>query len=144
MKKKDRIDDALHATRAALESGIVPGGGAALLYAGLSLDNLKGENFDQNVGISIVKEACRAPISKIVENAGKEPGVIISRLLDGKRDNRNGYDAFNDQFVNMIEKGIIDPLKVVKTALIDAASIAGLMITSEVLIVDEQEKKPTK
>lgn len=115
-----------------------------MLYAGLSLDNLKGENFDQNVGISIVKEACRAPISKIVENAGKEPGVIISRLLDGKRDNRNGYDAFNDQFVNMIEKGIIDPLKVVKTALIDAASIAGLMITSEVLIVDEQEKKPTK
>jgi len=144
-EKKDRIDDALHATRAALEAGIVPGGGSALLFASLTLENLKGENFDQNVGIDIIREACKAPISKIVENAGKEGGVIIARLLEGKNlDKRMGYDAFNDEFVNMIEKGIIDPLKVVKTALVDAASIAGLMITSEVLIVDEPEKKEKK
>jgi len=145
-EKKDRIDDALHATRAALEAGIVPGGGCALLYAGLALESVKGDNFDQNVGIDIIREACRSPISKIVENAGKEGGVVISRLIEGKNNlnKRMGYDALNDEFVDMIEKGIIDPLKVVKTALIDAASIAGLMITSEVLIVDEPEKKEKK
>jgi len=143
-EKKDRLDDALHATRAALDSGIVPGGGCALLYAGLALENLKGENFDQDVGIGIIRDACKAPISKIVENAGKEPAVIISRLMNDKVDKQFGYDALNDKFVNMIEKGIIDPVKVVKTALVDAASIAGLMITTEVLIVEEPDEVKQK
>eukprot|EP00825_Cyclidium_porcatum_P052366 TRINITY_DN98_c0_g1_i1.p1 TRINITY_DN98_c0_g1~~TRINITY_DN98_c0_g1_i1.p1 ORF type:complete len:569 (+),score=149.39 TRINITY_DN98_c0_g1_i1:196-1902(+) len=139
---KDRITDALNATKAAVEEGIVVGGGCALLYASKCLEDLKGENFDQDVGINIVKHAIQIPCKQIAENAGKEGSIILGKLLEQK-DEDMGYDASDDKFVNMIEKGIIDPTKVVRSALIDSSSIASLMITTETMIVEEEdEKKP--
>lgn len=137
---KDRITDALNATKAAVEEGIVVGGGCALLYASKSLGQLKGENFDQDVGINIVKSAIQIPCKQIAENAGKEGSIITGKLLEMNNEEM-GYDAQEDKYVNMIEKGIIDPTKVVRSALIDASSVASLMITTECMIVEEEEPK---
>ncbi|MDD3021661.1 MAG: chaperonin GroEL [Alphaproteobacteria bacterium] len=134
-ERKDRVDDAMHATRAAVEEGIVPGGGTALLYASKSLDGLKGENADQQAGIEIVRRAIQAPIRQIVENAGKEGSIIVGKLLE-QNSVTYGYDAQGDIYCDLIEAGIIDPVKVVRTALQNAASVAGLMITTEAMICD--------
>jgi len=141
-EKKDRYDDALNATRAAVEEGIVPGGGAALLKASLSLGEVKTENFDQQLGVSIIKEALARPMRVIAENAGKEGGVVIGNLLEKHgEDFAMGYDAAEDKFVNMFDAGIIDPLKVVRTGLSDASGVASLLTTSEACIVDAPEEK---
>ena len=140
-EKKDRVDDALHATRAAVEEGIVPGGGVTLLYASKALDSLKPANDDQRVGIDIVRRALKAPAKQIVVNAGDDGSIIVGKLLDQK-DEKHGYDAQQGQFVDMFKSGIIDPTKVVRTALQDAASIAGLLITTEAMIAEKPEKKP--
>ena len=137
-EKKDRVDDALHATRAAVEEGIVVGGGAALLYASQALASLKADNNDENVGINIIRQAIKAPIYQIITNAGEEAAVIAGKLLE-KGDKNMGYDAQNGEYVNMFEKGIIDPTKVVRSALQGAASIAGLLITTEAMIADKPE-----
>lgn len=132
---KDRIQDALCATRAATEDGIVVGGGAALLYASKRLDNLKGDNFDQNIGIKIVKEACKIPTKTICANAGFEGSIIVDKLLE-KNDPTQGFNAHKGEFCNMLENGIIDPVKVVRTALVDSTGVASLMITTEAMVVD--------
>nr|CAI39019.1 hsp60, putative [Paramecium tetraurelia] len=137
---KDRITDALNATRAAVDEGIVVGGGCALLYATRVLDKLKGDNFDQNIGIQIVKKAIELPCRTIVENAGEEGAVVVGKLLEGK-DEEFGYDASKSQYVNMIKAGIIDPTKVVRTALVDAASGASLMTTTECMIVEGKKEE---
>ncbi len=133
-ERKDRVDDALNATRAAVEEGIVPGGGLALLRAAFKL-NIKGDNEDQNVGIAIVKKALEAPIRQIVENAGVEGSIVVGKLRESKDDNY-GFDAQTETYVDMYQAGIIDPVKVVRTALQDAASVAGLIITTEAAIVE--------
>lgn len=134
-ERKDRVDDALHATRAAVEEGIIAGGGAALLYATKALDGLKGDNDDQTVGIDIIRRAIQAPIRQIAKNAGDEGSVIVGKLLEGK-DTNQGWDAQNGAFVDMVKAGIIDPVKVVRTALQDAASVASLMITTEAVVTE--------
>jgi chaperonin GroEL len=139
-EKKDRVDDALHATRAAVEEGVVPGGGVTLLYAAKALDGLKYANEDQRVGIEIVRKALAVPAKQIVVNAGGDGSIIAGKLLD-KNDPEYGYDAQNDTYVNMYQAGIIDPTKVVRTALQDAASVAGLLITTEAMIAEKPEKK---
>jgi chaperonin GroEL len=139
-ERKDRVDDAMHATRAAVEEGILPGGGVALLYAAKALDELKPENDDQKAGIAIVRKALAVPARQIVENAGKEGSVIVGKLLE-RNSNTWGYDAQNDRYVDMIEAGIIDPTKVVRIALQDAVSVAGLMITTEAMVAEKPEKK---
>jgi len=135
-EKKDRVDDALHATKAALESGIVTGGGTALLYAIKVLEKLQGENDDQTAGIRIVSRALSYPIKQICKNAGIDGAVIVGKLLE-KGDQNHGFDAQKQEYVDMIKAGIIDPTKVVITALTTAASIASLVITTEVLIAEE-------
>lgn len=137
-ERKDRVDDALHATRAAVEEGIVPGGGCTLLYASTALDNVKAENDDEKAGINIVRRALQAPIRQIVENAGLDGAVVAGKLLEND-DTDEGFDAQKLEYVNMIKAGIIDPTKVVRTALQDAASVAGLMITTEALVADKPE-----
>jgi len=132
---KDRITDALNATKAAVSEGIVVGGGCALLYASRAIANLKGENFDQNSGIDIIRKAITIPCRTIAENAGKEGATIVNKILENT-DERMGYDAYKDIYVNMIDNGIIDPTKVVRTALQDAVSVSSLMITTECMIVD--------
>ncbi len=134
-KRKDRVDDAMHATRAAVEEGVVAGGGTALLYATKALAKIEGENDDQNVGIDIVRRALQAPIRQIAENAGDEGSVIVAKLLEQK-DTSFGYDAQKGEFTDLIKAGIIDPAKVVRTALQDAASVASLLITTEAVITD--------
>ncbi len=134
-ERKDRVDDALHATRAAVEEGIVAGGGTALLYAGQALEKVQGENEDQNVGIEIIKRALKAPIRQICENAGEEGSVIVGKLLEQK-DTNHGFDAQKGEYTDLVKAGIIDPAKVVRTALQDAASVAGLLITTEAVITD--------
>ncbi|MEL6299985.1 MAG: chaperonin GroEL [Pseudomonadota bacterium] len=129
-ERKDRVDDALNATRAAVEEGVVPGGGVMLLKAIKSLDAVKGDNDDQEAGIQIVKRALQAPIRQIASNAGVEGSIVAGKVLESS-DANFGYDAQNDEYVDMVAKGIIDPAKVVRTALQDAASIAGLLITTE-------------
>jgi chaperonin GroEL len=138
-EKKDRVDDALNATRAAVEEGIVSGGGVALLKAGLKLDGLKGENADQDAGIAIVRRALQAPIRQIAENAGVEGSIVVGKVLESKVANY-GFDAQKEEYVDLIAAGIIDPAKVVRTALQDAASVAGLMITTEAAIVEAPKK----
>jgi len=138
-ERKDRVDDALNATRAAVEEGIVPGGGVALLYASKAIAKLEGDDPDQNAGIDIIRRALQAPIRQIVENAGQEGSVIVGKLLEQKS-NTYGYNAQKEQFVDMVAKGIIDPAKVVRTALQDAASIAGLLITTEAMVADAPAK----
>ncbi|MGE3251125.1 MAG: chaperonin GroEL [Hyphomonadaceae bacterium] len=138
-ERKDRVDDALNATRAAVEEGIVPGGGVALLRAALKL-NVKGDNEDQNVGIQIVKKALEAPIRQIAENAGVEGSIVVGKIRESK-DEAFGFNAQSEEYVDMVKAGIIDPTKVVRTALQDAASVAGLIITTEASIA-EAPKKP--
>ena len=138
-ERKDRVDDALNATRAAVEEGIVPGGGVALLKATLAI-TVEGENSDQDAGIQIVRKALQAPIRQIADNAGVEGSIVVGKVLE-TRGQTFGYDAQKDEYGDMIEKGIIDPAKVVKTALQDAASIAGLMITTEAGIAESSKKK---
>ncbi|MGO7041686.1 chaperonin GroEL [Rhizobium acaciae] len=134
-EKKDRIDDALNATRAAVEEGIVPGGGVALLRAKSALMGLTGENADVTAGISIVLRALEAPIRQIADNAGFEGSIVVGKLADSN-DHNQGFDAQTETYVDMIEAGIVDPAKVVRTALQDAGSIAALLITAEVMIAD--------
>ncbi|WP_019646754.1 chaperonin GroEL [Novispirillum itersonii] len=139
-ERKDRVDDALHATRAAVEEGIVAGGGVALLYSVRALTNLKGANNDQDVGIEIVRRALQAPVRQIAENAGTDGAVVAGKLLE-QTDVNFGFNAQSGQYVDMIASGIIDPTKVVRTALQDAASVAGLLITTEAMISELPEKK---
>ncbi len=138
-ERKDRVDDALHATRAAVEEGIVPGGGTALLYASKVLEGLKGENDDQTRGMDIVRRAILAPVRQIAENAGHDGAVVSGNLLR-EGDETQGFNAATDVYENLVEAGVIDPTKVVRTALQDAASVAGLLITTEAAITDAPEK----
>ncbi len=138
-ERKDRVDDALNATRAAVEEGIVPGGGVALLR-GREAIKVKGDNADQEAGINIVRRALEAPLRQIAENAGVEGSIVVGKVLDNKNKNF-GYDAQNDEYGDMFEKGIIDPAKVVRTALQDAASVAGLLITTEAGVADLPKKE---
>jgi chaperonin GroEL len=140
-ERKDRVDDAMHATRAAVEEGVVPGGGAALLYAIKALDKLTPSNPDQKVGIEIVRKALQTPARQIAENSGTDGSIIVGKLLDSK-DPNYGYDAQKGEFTDMIQAGIIDPTKVVRHALQDAASIAGLLITTEAMVAEKPEPKP--
>jgi chaperonin GroEL len=139
-ERKDRVDDALHATRAAVEEGIVAGGGVALLYAVKALNSLKPGNDDQKVGIDIIRRALQSPVRQIAENAGEDGAVVAGKLLESK-DANYGFDAQKGEFTDMIKAGIIDPTKVVRYALQDAASVAGLVITTEALIAEKPEKK---
>jgi chaperonin GroEL len=139
-ERKDRVDDALNATKAAVEEGIIPGGGAALLYSTKSLANLTGENDDQNVGIAIVRKAIQSPIRQIVENAGVEASIVVGKLLDQKS-NTYGFDAQTEQYVDLIEAGIVDPTKVVRIALQNAASVASLLITTEAMVAERPKKE---
>ncbi|VAX04297.1 Heat shock protein 60 family chaperone GroEL [hydrothermal vent metagenome] len=139
-ERKDRVDDALHATRAAVEEGIVPGGGAALLYAIRALEGLEGVNSDQTVGINIIRKALETPLRQIVENAGEDGAVVAGKLKESK-DINFGFDAQKEEYTDLITAGIIDPTKVVRTALQDAASVAGLLITTEAMVTDHPEEK---
>jgi len=139
-ERKDRVDDALNATRAAVEEGIVPGGGVALLRAKKALENLKGDNEDEQAGIDIIARAIEAPIRQIAANAGVEGAVIVGKVLEADDDNF-GYNAQTGEFGNMIEMGIIDPTKVVRTALEDSSSVSGLMITTEAAIAEKPKKE---
>src|SRR5690606_10259911 len=136
----DRVDDALHATRAAVEEGIVPGGGVALLRAAAKLENLESDNEDQKVGIRIVRKALEAPLRQIAENAGTDGSVVVGKVLENK-DAQWGYNAQTGTYANLVKDGVIDPTKVVRAALQDAASIAGLLITTEAMVADKPEKK---
>ena len=138
-EKKDRIDDALNATRAAVEEGIVPGGGTALLRASIVLD-LKGENDDQTAGINIVRKALQSLVRQIAENAGDEGSIIVGKILESDTDNY-GYNAQTGEFGDMITMGIVDPVKVVRTALQNAASVASLLITTEAMIAELPKKE---
>jgi len=139
-ERKDRVDDALHATRAAVEEGIVPGGGVPLARASLILSKLKADNDDQRFGIEIVRKAVQTPLRQIAENAGEDGAVIAGKVLD--RDEYNwGFDAQSGEFKDLVKAGIIDPTKVVRTALQDAASVAGLLVTTEAMVAEKPEKK---
>ncbi|MBB3956339.1 chaperonin GroEL [Novosphingobium sediminicola] len=140
-ERKDRVDDALHATRAAVEEGIVPGGGTALLYATKALEGLKGVNEDQTRGIDIVRKAITAPIKQIAENAGVDGVLVAGKLLD-QADETLGFNAATETYENLLAAGVIDPTKVVRTALQNASSVAGLLITTEAGIVEKPEDKP--
>jgi chaperonin GroEL len=137
-EKKDRVEDAMYATRAAVEEGIVTGGGAALLYATRALDKLKADNQDQQVGIDIVRKALITPLCQIVENAGFDGGVIAAKMLEQKDDNY-GFDAQADEYTDLVARGIVDPTKVVRIALQDAASIAGLLVTTEAMVAEKPQ-----
>jgi chaperonin GroEL len=139
-EKKDRVDDALNATRAALEEGIVAGGGVALLNSGSEFDKIKSSNSDEATGIQIINKAIEAPLRIIVENSGEEGSVIMSKVLEGNRS--FGYDAKEGKFVDMLKNGIIDPKKVVRVALENAASVAGMILTTECALVDIKEETP--
>ncbi len=139
-ERKDRVDDAMHATRAAVEEGIVAGGGTALLFASRSLETLKGDNNDQQVGIDIVRRAVQAPVRQIAENAGVEGSIVVGKLMD-KNDVKFGYDAQKGEYCDMVKAGIIDPAKVVRAALQDASSVAGLLITTEAMVTDAPDEK---
>jgi chaperonin GroEL len=140
-ERKDRVDDALHATRAAVEEGIVPGGGTALLYAAKALDGCKGENDDQTRGIDIVRKALQSPLRQIAENAGHDGAVVAGKLIDANDETR-GFNAQTEVYENLVQAGVIDPTKVVRTALQDAASVAGLLITTEASIAEVADDKP--
>jgi chaperonin GroEL len=139
-ERKDRVDDAMHATRAAVEEGIVAGGGVALLYAGKVLAKLKPANDDQKVGIDIVRRALQTPVRQIAENAGVDGSIVVGKLQD-KSDASYGYDAQTGEYVDMLRAGIIDPTKVVRLALQDAASVAGLLVTTEAMVAEKPEPK---
>ena len=134
-ERKDRVEDAMNATRAAVEEGILPGGGSALLYAAQTLEGLTGDNDDQTVGVSIIRTALEAPIRQITANAGVEGAVVVGKLLEGKNE-AMGFNAQKEEYMDMVASGIVDPTKVVRTALSDAASIASLLITTEAMVTD--------
>jgi len=139
-EKKDRVDDALHATRAAVEEGIVPGGGVALVRAGNALNSIMAENEDEKIGVQIISKAIEAPLRQIVANAGGEGAVIVSKVQEGKED--FGYNAKTDTFEPMLKAGIIDPTKVTRVALENAASVAGMLLTTECVLADIPEENP--
>lgn len=139
-EKKDRVDDALSATRAAIEEGIVPGGGVAYIRAQSTLDGLKGDNDDEQTGIEIIRRAIEEPLRQIVSNAGKEGAVIVQKVREGEHD--FGYNARTDKYENMMAAGVVDPAKVTRVALENAASIAGMFLTTECVIVDKKEEHP--
>ncbi|MED5437257.1 MAG: chaperonin GroEL [Pseudomonadota bacterium] len=139
-ERKDRVDDALNATRAAVEEGIVPGGGTALLLATKAIDKMKAPNEDENAGIRIVRRALETPIRQIAENSGVEGSIVVSKVLGSTKANY-GFDAQNEKYVDMVASGIVDPTKVVRTALQDASSIASLLITTEAMVADKPEPK---
>ena len=139
-EKKDRVDDALHATRAAVEEGIVAGGGVALVRAKKVLDNLTTENLDETTGIQIIARAIESPLRTIVENAGGEGSVVVNKVMEGKKD--FGYDAKSEEYVDMLKAGIIDPKKVTRIALENAASVAGMILTTECALIDIKEDAP--
>jgi chaperonin GroEL len=139
-ERKDRVDDAMHATRAAVEEGILPGGGVALLRASLVLKKVRTLNDDQRTGVEIVRKAISAPARQIAINAGEDGSVIVGKILE-KDQYTFGYDAQSGEYVNLMSKGIIDPTKVVRTALQDAASVAGLLITTEAMVAEVPKKQ---
>ncbi|MDX9848594.1 MAG: chaperonin GroEL [Tenuifilaceae bacterium] len=139
-EKKDRVDDALSATRAAVEEGIVPGGGVAYIRALEMLDGIKVDNEDQNTGIKIIRQAIEAPLRQIVSNAGQDGSVVVQKVKEGKGD--FGYNAYTDQYENLYKSGVIDPTKVTRVALENAASIAGMFLTTECVMAEEKEENP--
>jgi chaperonin GroEL len=139
-EKKDRVDDAIHATKAAVEEGIVAGGGVALLRAKAAVSKLSDDNGDIQAGINIVLRALEAPIRQIAENAGVEGSIVVGKISENKSETY-GFDAQTEQYVDMVRAGIVDPAKVVRVALQDAASVAGLMITTEAMIAEAPKKK---
>jgi chaperonin GroEL len=138
-EKKARVEDAMHATRAAVEEGIVPGGGVALARCAAALEKLKAEG-DEQIGINIVKRAITEPLRMIAENAGEEGAVVLGKVLDSKESNY-GYNAFSNEYEDLVKAGVLDPTKVVRTALQNAGSIASLMLTTEALVAEIPEKK---
>jgi chaperonin GroEL len=138
-EKKARVEDALHATRAAVEEGIVPGGGVALIRAASALDNLTVENEDEKIGVDIIRRALEEPLRAIVANAGEEPSVVCNKVKSGK--DAFGYNAQTLVFEDLVEAGVIDPTKVARTALENAASIAGLILTTECIVTDKPRKE---
>jgi chaperonin GroEL len=140
-EKKDRVEDALNATRAAVEEGIVPGGGVALLRAKKAVGKLSNDNSDVQAGINIVLKAIEAPIRQIAENSGVEGSIVVGKIMENKSETF-GFDAQTEEYVDMIEKGIVDPAKVVRTALQDAASVAGLLVTTEAMVAEVPKDKP--
>ena len=139
-ERKDRVDDALNATRAAVQEGVVPGGGVALLWASKSLEGLTGDNSDQNAGIGIVRRALQAPIRQIAQNAGLDGAVVAGKVMESE-DRSFGFNAQTEEYGDMFKFGVIDPAKVVRTALEDAASVSGLLITTEAMVADKPEPK---
>ena len=139
-EKKDRVEDALHATRAAVEEGILPGGGVPLLRAAKALEGLKHDNDDQRTGVEIVRKAIQWPARQIVENAGADGSIVVGKIAEAK-DYSFGYDAQKNEYGDLYEHGIIDPTKVVRTALQDAASVAGLLITTEAMVAEKPKKE---
>src|SRR5438477_6821564 len=139
-ERKDRVDDAMHATRAAVEEGVVPGGGVALLYATKAMNGLQGINEDENAGIAIVRKAIQSPLRQIVENAGVEASIVVGKLLEQKS-HTFGFDAQAEKYVDLVEAGIVDPTKVVRIALQDASSVAALLITTEAMVADRPKKE---
>lgn len=133
-EKKDRVNDALNATRAAVEEGIVPGGGTALLRCLPALESLGADNEDQRTGVGIVRKALKQPCMQIAQNAGVDAAVVVQKVVEGQAD--FGYDAMRNEYVNMIDAGIIDPTKVVRTALLDASGVASLLTTAEAVVVE--------
>ncbi len=138
-EKKARVEDALHATRAAVEEGIVPGGGVAFIRVQSSLDNLKTDNADQKIGVDIIRKAIEEPLRQIVENAGIEPSVVVNKVKDGKDD--YGFNALNEEYQNLIKAGVLDPTKVTRVALENAASVASMLLTTEAVICEKPEKE---
>jgi chaperonin GroEL len=140
-EKKDRVEDAVHATRAAVEEGIVAGGGVALLYASRALERLNAQNVDQKVGIDIVRRAALAPTRQIAENAGADGSVVVGKLLE-QEDANFGFDAQTGEYRDLVKAGIVDPTKVVRTALQEAASVGGLLVTTEATVAQRPEPEP--
>jgi chaperonin GroEL len=139
-EKKDRVDDALNATRAAVEEGILPGGGVALIRSQKALDKLNTVNEDQKVGVNIVRRALQSPARQIAENAGEDGAVVVGKIVD-KDDYAFGYNAQTGEYGNLVKQGVIDPAKVVRTAIQDAASVAGLLITTEAMVAELPKKQ---
>jgi chaperonin GroEL len=139
-ERKDRVDDAMHATRAAVEEGVLPGGGVALLRSIKALEKLRAGNSDQKTGIDIVRKALSWPARQIALNAGEDGSVVVGKILDKEQYNY-GFDAQTGEYVNLVSKGIIDPTKVVRCALQDAASVAGLLITTEAMVAEAPKKQ---
>jgi chaperonin GroEL len=140
-EKKARVEDALHATRAAVEEGIVPGGGVALVRAQRALDGLKLDDHDEQIGVTIIRRAIEEPLRMIVQNAGGEGSIVLAQVR-GAKENTFGYNALTDTYEDLVQAGVIDPTKVTRTALQNAASISGLLLTTEALIVEKKDDKP--